>query len=104
MDPDILNLGIYALVRLGRLSEFQLGTRYAITPLCEIKYARKKHVLMVLKESKKLVPPEYSENIALVALNSMLVELIEKANCQGNHEGEIRMEKQQNKKKEMNQK
>lgn len=34
IDPDILDLGVYALVRLGRLSEFELGTQYAITPIC----------------------------------------------------------------------
>ena len=34
---------------------------------------------MALEESKKLVPSEYSDNIALIALNTMLIELIEKA-------------------------
>ena len=48
MDPDILDLGIYALVKLGPLSEFQVGTRYAITPICELKYARKIHVKLVI--------------------------------------------------------
>jgi hypothetical protein len=84
VDPDILGLGVYALVRLGRLSEFQFGTQYAITPLCIIKFARRKHILMALEQSKKLVPSEYSENIALIALNSMLIELIEKATLERN--------------------
>ncbi len=39
---------------------------------------------MALEQSKKLVPSEYSENIALIALNSMLIELIEKATLERN--------------------
>ena len=73
-----MGLGIYALVKLGSFSESQFGTQYAITPRCAFKFARRKHVLRAFEQSKKLVSPEYSENIALIALNSMLIELIEK--------------------------
>jgi hypothetical protein len=47
--------------------------------LCEIRYARKKDVKAVVEESKNLVPKEYAENIALIALNSNLLNLIHKA-------------------------
>jgi hypothetical protein len=89
INPDILGLGVYALVKLGRLSEFQFGTQYAITPLCIIKFAKKKNVLQALAESKKLVPPEYADNIALIALNTMLIELIEKAKNEKDKKNDI---------------
>lgn len=33
IDPDINNHGIYALLELGRISEFILKARYALAPI-----------------------------------------------------------------------
>lgn len=94
------------MIKLGRLSEFHLGTKYAITPICVIRFAKKRDILRSLEESKKLVPKEYEENIAFVALNSVLVGLIGKAKNEREREkeeekrrqeeeGERRMQKEQ---------
>jgi hypothetical protein len=48
VDVDIDNKGLLALIELGRVSEFFYGTKYAVTPLNEIKFSDRKTYAGVL--------------------------------------------------------
>jgi hypothetical protein len=56
--------------------------------------------MQALAESKKLVPPKYADNVALIALNSMLIELIEKAKKEKEKKKDDEEEKPNNNKDE----
>ena len=44
VDPDINNHGIYALLELGRMSEFILKAKYALAPITTLSAKLKKQI------------------------------------------------------------
>jgi hypothetical protein len=52
VDADLNNHGIYALVRLAKITEEEMGTAYAVSPLTYGNMVSRKHIKEDLYRAK----------------------------------------------------
>lgn len=55
IDPNINNHGIYALVELGKFSQYYLNARYALSPIISLSRANKRWIEQDVSAAKAIV-------------------------------------------------
>lgn len=75
VDPDINNHGIYALLELGRISEFILKAKYALAPITTLTAKLRKQIDLDLATAKSMVGDE-RDNLAYLQPTPRILELI----------------------------
>ena len=72
IEPNLNNHGIYALVKLNRLTEIEMGAKYAVTPLSLSHRPKHKAIKEDLLRARELAGPE-SDNIAFLPIDSNII-------------------------------
>ena len=78
IDPNLNNHGIYAFVKLSKLTEVEMGTKYALVPL-EVRYRySNKEVKKDVETAQSLVEEFFKHNIGRLPYRSETLKIIEK--------------------------